>query len=90
MTKKKKPKKISTEDFDAKFERGEDVSEHLEADDASWRLIVDFPGWMADAIRSEAERLSINKQALVKTWLADRIRQNELDAASIFEARKMG
>ena len=39
-----------------------------------WRLIVDFPGPMAAAVRSESERLGINMQAVVKTLIDDALR----------------
>ena len=34
---------------------------------------VDMPAWMIDALDKEAGRLSINRQAVIKVWLAGRI-----------------
>ena len=36
---------------------------------------VPFPLWMVKAMDEEAKRLGINRQALIKVWIADRIEQ---------------
>ena len=72
-------KKISGEEFDRKFEAGEDVSEFVD-----WsrtrrpgreirRVNVDFPAWVVEALDREAERLGVTRQALVKLWIAERL-----------------
>lgn len=59
-----KPKKSKTESFDP-----------LEPTDPDhWRLIVDFPGPMAQAVQAEADRLGINYQATVKTLVDEALR----------------
>ena len=37
------------------------------------RVNVDFPAWMIRALDREAERLGSNRQAVIKTWIANRI-----------------
>lgn len=72
-------KKISSEEFDQKFDAGEDVSEFVD-----WsrtrrpgreirRVNVDFPAWVVEALDREAARLGVTRQALVKLWIAERL-----------------
>ena len=72
-------KTITTEEFDAKFDAGEDVSVHLDASRATrpghrpLRLSVDAPAWMVERLDHEAGRLGITRQSLIKVWLAERL-----------------
>jgi len=72
-------KKISSEDFDRKFDEDEDISEFVD-----WskmrrpgrevrRVNVDFPSWVVEALDREAARLGVTRQALVKLWIAERL-----------------
>ena len=81
-TVKKSPKAITAEEFDAKFERGEDVSDHVDWANAEKFVNVPFPLWMVKAMDDEARRLGINRQALIKVWIADRIEQVRRKVAS--------
>jgi hypothetical protein len=76
---KKKTKKtaeaMSAEVFDKKFDEGsEDILEHFDADTTVVRVLVDFPKWMLDILDSEAKYLGVPRQAIIKTWLNERIR----------------
>ncbi|MDR2574710.1 MAG: antitoxin [Desulfovibrio sp.] len=69
-----KAKRISAEEFDRKFDAGEDISEYLDFDRAvrpnkSHRLTLDLPGWTVSALDREAGRIGISRQALIKTML---------------------
>jgi len=74
-------KKITAAEFDRKFEEGEDISGHV--DWASGRrpnlqpkrVNVDFPNWMVSGLDQEANRLGITRQALIKIWIADRLKE---------------
>ena len=63
----------------ARFDAGEDVLDLFDLKTAERpnrnlrRVNVDFPAWMVDALDKEAGRLGINRQAVIKTWIADRI-----------------
>lgn len=83
-------KQISAEEFDRIFDEGEeDILEYLDLDNAVLmqgdtiikRVNVDFPQWMVDELDKEASRLSINRQAVIKTWIAGVIDQRRRDAA---------
>ena len=75
MSKGKSNKSISAKELDEKFDRGEDVSEYFDLDNAIRRINVDFPVWMLQALDEESKRLGINRQALIKVWIGDRIEQ---------------
>jgi hypothetical protein len=73
------PKTISAEEFDRKFDDGEDVSEYLDFSRAyrpnlkPKRVNVDFPSWMVARLDGEAQRLGVTRQALIKMWIAERL-----------------
>ena len=73
--KNKKQKAITTEEFDAKFDRGEDITEHLDLSQAVKRVNVDFPAWSIDELDKEADRLGVARQALIKLWVIERLDQ---------------
>jgi hypothetical protein len=54
-------KKITTEEFDKKFEAGEDVSDFLDWENAIKKIKVDFPLWMVKELDAEATRLQDGK-----------------------------
>lgn len=37
------------------------------------RVNVDFPVWMVESLDAEATRLGITRQAIIKTWIAERL-----------------
>ena len=78
-TNKKEPVEISAEEFDHKFEAGEDISEHVDWSKSKivypevQRVNVDFPGRIVAALDREANRRGITRQALIKTWITDNL-----------------
>ena len=68
-------------EFDAKFDRGEDITEFLDLSRAKRpgheqkRVNVDFPIWMIEALDHEAKRLGVTRQSIIKVWLAERLEQ---------------
>lgn len=71
--KSKKKKTITTDEFDAKFDRGESIIEHLDLAQAVKRVNVDFPAWSIGELDKEAERLGIARQALIKLWVIEKL-----------------
>jgi hypothetical protein len=71
---------ITAEEFDRRFEAGEDMSEYLDYSKARrpgrepQRVNVDFPGWMVDALDKEAARIGVTRQDLIKLWVAEKLR----------------
>ncbi|MDR2714171.1 MAG: BrnA antitoxin family protein [Coriobacteriales bacterium] len=73
-------KTIKSEEFDRLFDEGkDDIVEHLDLSSArrpnrkTRKVNVDLPEWMIVSLDAEADRLAINRQAVIKTWLAERI-----------------
>jgi hypothetical protein len=72
-------KTISAEEFDRRFDDGEDISEFIDWSSASRpnleakRVNVDFPTWMVNGLDKEAQRLGVTRQALIKMWIAEKL-----------------
>ena len=72
-------KVISTEEFDKKFDDGEDISEYIDFDSVrplnaeSKRINLELPLWMVKALDKEAQRLGVTRQSVIKTWLAEKL-----------------
>lgn len=75
-----KPPMISAEEFDARFDAGEDMSDYIDwsksyrARDVK-RVNVDFPPWMIEGLDAEAHRLGVTRQSVIKAWIAERLDQ---------------
>ena len=69
---KKKAIEISAEEFDRRFDEGEDMTPYLDMPSARrpgrelQRVNVDFPSWMVNAMDKEASRVGVSRQALIK------------------------
>jgi hypothetical protein len=37
------------------------------------RATVDFPEWMIESLDREARRLGVNRQSIIKVWIAERL-----------------
>jgi len=82
---KKKPT-ITAEEFDRRFDEGEDISPYLDFDKAirpgleQRRVNLDLPNWMIDSLDIEARRVGVTRQSIMKMWLSERIKA-EKDSA---------
>ena len=72
-------KTIDAAEFDAKFDRGEDITEYLDFSKArrpgreQQDINISFPQWMIEALDREAKRLGVARQDIIKVWLAERL-----------------
>ncbi len=72
---------MKAEEFDKAFDEGEDVSASLDLSKArrpvqeQKRINVDFPLWMIRLLDKEAKRLGVPRQAIIKLWVAERLRK---------------
>jgi hypothetical protein len=72
-------KKMSTEEFDERFDAGDDVTPVLDLPTArragleQRRVDVDFPAWMVEKLDREAKRLGLTRQSVIKVWIAERL-----------------
>jgi len=70
---------MKTEDFDRKFDDGEDVTPLLDLETARRpgeeprRVNVDFPSWMIASLDAEARHLGVTRQSIIKLWIAERL-----------------
>ena len=70
---------MKAKEFDAKFDRGEDLSSALDLSRARRpgqepkRVNVDFPEWMVESLDKEARRLGVTRQSIIKVWVAQRL-----------------
>ena len=78
---------MKAEEFDQRFDRGEDVSAELDLSGArrpgfeQRRVNVDFPVWMIESLDREARRLGVTRQSIIKVWIAERLEQHGTSAA---------
>jgi hypothetical protein len=78
---------MKAEEFDQRFDRGEDVTSELDLASArrpgyeQRRVNVDFPVWMIESLDREARRLGVTRQSIIKVWIAERLERHETSAA---------
>ncbi len=74
-------KTIDIDEFDRKFDAGEDVSDYIDWSSTRrppWetkRVNVDMPAHMIAKLDAQAKHRGVTRQALIKMWLADRLEQ---------------
>lgn len=79
-----KKKKITTEEFDKIFDDGEeDILQYADMESMTKRINVDFPVWAIEALDTEAKRIGITRQSVIKTWII-----SELDERKRIEIEK--
>jgi hypothetical protein len=72
---------MKAEEFDEKFDKGEDVSKYLDITKArrpvqeQKRVNVDFPVWMIQLLDKEAKRLGVPRQSVIKLWISERLKK---------------
>lgn len=70
-------KVISGEEFDRRFDDGEDMSDYIDWSSApglvAKRVNVDMPQHMVAKLDIQARKRGVTRQALIKMWLADRL-----------------
>ncbi len=70
---------MKANDFDRKFDEGEEVTADLDLSKArrpaheQRRVNVDFPSWMIQSLDREASRLGVTRQSIIKVWIAERL-----------------
>jgi len=76
---------MKAEEFDKKFDEGEDVSQYLDVSkarrpvQAQKRVNVDFPLWMVHLLDKEAKRLGVPRQSIIKLWVSERLKKASYD-----------
>ncbi|MBC8317152.1 MAG: CopG family transcriptional regulator [Desulfobulbaceae bacterium] len=72
---------MKAKEFDKKFESGEDMTNDLDFPKARRinqepkRVNIDFPTWVVEKLDKQSKRLGITRQALVKVWIAEKLKE---------------
>ncbi len=72
---------MKAKQFDEKFESGEDLADDLDFSKARRinqelkRVNIDFPTWVVEDLDKRSKRLGITRQALVKVWIAEKLKE---------------
>jgi len=73
---------MTAEEFDKKFDDNEeDIIQYFDISKAKRpnlepkRINIDFPTWMVQSLDDEARHIGVSRQAIIKTWLAERIQK---------------
>lgn len=67
----------------------EDILEHFDISQVKVinedlkRVNIDIPVWMINSLDKEAKHIGISRQAVIKMWLADKLRQLQTQVASL-------
>lgn len=74
---------ISTEEFDELFDKGGDITPYMDMPTArrpnqertAKRISMDVPEEMVRGLDRAAARMGVNRQAVIKVWLTERLDQ---------------
>jgi len=72
---------MKAKNLDKKFDSSEDIIKYLDLKKAvrpgreQRRVNVDFPEWMVDSLDKEARRLGVTRQAVIKVWIAAKLKE---------------
>lgn len=79
--------KVNESELDRKFDNNkEDILEYFDLSNAKrinleqTKIDLDLPVWMIQSLDREASRLGIARQAVIKTWLAERIEKEKVSS----------
>ncbi|MGB3311258.1 MAG: CopG family transcriptional regulator [Nodosilinea sp.] len=73
---------MNAEDLDRKFDEDEDVLDYFDLSTLRrpglepQAIEITFPRWMLAALDKEAQRLGIQREAIIKFWVAERLDAN--------------
>jgi hypothetical protein len=79
-------KALTAEQFDEKFDSGEDVSMYFDFTKAvklkdidqlstkTKKVNVEFPEWLLDTLDKEAHKIGVSRQSVIKLWVAERLK----------------
>ena len=74
---------MKADELDEIFDKGEDITPYLDLSTAQRpghaqkRVNVDFPEWMVRSLDFQASKLGVARQAIIKIWIAERLKQEQ-------------
>ena len=83
-------REVTGRQLDEMFDAGEDVLDYFDTEHVvvehhpplEKRVTFTMPAWMVSALDEEAGELAISRNAVVNTWIADRLRRTHRRASS--------
>ena len=72
---------MKAKELDEIFDRGEDITPYLDLSTAEKpglkqrRVNVDFPEWMIKSLDRQASEMGVARQAVIKIWIAERLKE---------------
>ena len=88
-------KTISAEEFDKKFDNGEDILPYIDLSSkrtvadfekeilAIKKVNVDLPAWAIASLDQEAKRIGVTRQSIIKMWLIQKLDDLNLSRKSL-------
>lgn len=71
---------MKANEFDKKFDdNNEDILQYFDTNKITQpnitpkRINIDFPTWMVEDLDKEAKNIGVSRQAIIKTWIAEKI-----------------
>ena len=70
---------MKAEELDKRFDEGEDILEYFDLSTLKRpgleqkSVDLNFPQWMVIRLDEEAKRLGMSRQALIQTWIGERL-----------------
>jgi len=88
-------KTITAEEFDRKFDNGEDILPYIDL--SSKRTVaefekemftikkvnIDLPDWMIKSLDNEAKRMGVTRQSVIKIWLTQKLDDIQLNRKNL-------
>lgn len=77
----RKASTITAEEFDQRFDRGDDISSFVDPTSVARpgmdarRVNVDFPEWIIRNLDLESKLIGVSRQSLIKLWVSERLQQ---------------
>lgn len=81
---------VSNEELERRFDNGEDITEFMDASTMrrpnqektpARRISMDVPEDMVKRLDKAAERMGVNRQAVIKIWLTERLDEEDEKAS---------
>ncbi|MFM8716758.1 MAG: type II toxin-antitoxin system BrnA family antitoxin, partial [Spartobacteria bacterium] len=93
---KKENATITAEEFDRRFDDGEDISAYLDWSKATRpsleprRVNVDLPSWMISELDKQASLIGVTRQSIIKVWLSERIKTEKSERSRAANLAALG
>ncbi len=88
-------KKISAEEFDRKFDNGEDILPYIDLSSKMTKsefeekllsikkVNIDLPSWAIASLDKEAKRMGVTRQSIIKMWLIQKLDDIQLSRKNL-------